>query len=158
MSRSLKDLTPLTREKCLAFLDACEEAGIKVMIQETLRDYETQEAYYAQGRKPLEYVNLLRKKAGLWAITAAENKRKITWTMNSRHFSGTAFDVSLKKEGRATWSLKEDMNDNEIADYDEIGPIGESVGLTWGGRFKDKKGKPRPDRPHFQNDDATIVK
>lgn len=152
MSRDLNDLTPQTREKCIAFINACDERGIRVAIVETLRTRETQEAYYAQGRKPLEYVNLLRHKAGLWAITAKENRRKVTKTMDSKHFHGTAFDVALVREGGCTWNLKEDMNDNDIADYDEIGPIGESVGLTWGGRWS------WPDRPHFQNDATVVVK
>jgi peptidoglycan L-alanyl-D-glutamate endopeptidase CwlK len=154
MSRDLEDLTPETHEKCLRFLDECEDRGIAVMIVETLRTRATQEVYYMQGRHPLKIVNMARRKVGLWPLLEEENKRRITWTLESNHFTGEAFDVALVKDGRPTWNIKTDMNGNEIQDYDEIGLIGESVGLTWGGRFKNSKGKPRPDRPHFQNQEA----
>lgn len=148
MSRDLNDLTPETREKCLRLIQECEERGIFIMIIETLRTRITQEAYYAQGREPLTIVNMMRRKAGLWAISAEENERKITWTLKSKHFDGTAFDIALVINGRPTWNLKIDMNANEERDYDEVGRIGESIGLTWGGRFKN------PDKVHFQKEAA----
>jgi hypothetical protein len=36
----------------------------------------------------------------------------------------------------AEWSPKADLNDNDTADYEEVGLLGESLGLQWGGRFR----------------------
>ena len=56
----------------------------------------------------------------------------------------------IKNNSSVTWDLKADVNADSIPDYEEIGKIGESVGLTWGGRFKNSKGEPQPDCPHLQ--------
>ena len=56
----------------------------------------------------------------------------------------------LKSNSSVTWDLKADVNADNVPDYEEIGKIGESVGLTWGGRFKNSKGEPQPDCPHLQ--------
>ncbi len=34
------------------------------------------------------------------------------------------------------WDTKADLNDNHLPDYEELGKIGESLGLRWGGRFR----------------------
>jgi hypothetical protein len=148
MSRDIEDLTPELQVKCEKFQNACEEAGIPVMIIETLRIRLTQNAYYAQGREQLSIVNAMRKRAGLWPITAEENERVITWTLESDHFADKdgkshAFDVALIRNGRPHWDLKCDVNEDDIPDYEQIGEIGKSVGLKWGGDWK------KPDRPHF---------
>ncbi len=49
-----------------------------------------------------------------------------------------------RMEGGVTYDIKADINKNQIPDYEELGRIGESVGLTWGGRFKFR------DYCHFQ--------
>ncbi len=46
--------------------------------------------------------------------------------------------------GTVHWNTKLDNNNNGTPDYIEIGEIGESVGLKWGGRFSS------PDYPHFE--------
>jgi hypothetical protein len=46
--------------------------------------------------------------------------------------------------------VKCDVNKDGELDYYEAGIIGESLGLIWGGRFKDKYGKPIPDYVHFE--------
>lgn len=62
-----------------------------------------QEAYYAQGRKPLHEVNDLRHRAGLAPIRPAENKRRITNSLpgSSRHerTPSEAFDIAFIKKG-----------------------------------------------------------
>jgi hypothetical protein len=42
---------------------------------------------------------------------------------------------SIKKK-EMVWSPKADINKNQIPDYEELGKLAESIGLTWGGRFK----------------------
>ena len=49
---------------------------------------------------------------------------------------GVAFDIAVIIGGKAVWDAKY---------YDAIGPLGESLGLEWGGRWKSFV-----DRPHFQ--------
>lgn len=42
-----------------------------------------------------------------------------------------------------------DMYCTRSEDYLKLGEKWESMGGTWGGRFKDKNGKPKPDGGHF---------
>ena len=55
---------------------------------------------------------------------------------NSMHCWGLAFDVAVIISGKASWIA---------AHFNIVGPIGESLGLEWGGRWQNF-----PDRPHFQ--------
>ncbi len=136
-SRKIEDLDPVAQEKCKAFLAACMEKGIDLMVTSTLRTEAEQLAYFAQGRKTLKAVNVFRQQADLPPITMAENKRAITKNLTSIHQFGFAWDVAIKKAGLAIWEIKVDLNENDIPDYEEIGKIGESLGLRWGGRWKD---------------------
>jgi len=147
-SRSISDLNEETRNKYLQFAVKMTEAGIPFTITCTARTYSEQVALFAQGRKTLEEVNALRKQVGLWLITAEENRRKVTWTLNSKHIihnpgeKARAFDIVILKGGKAEWSLKVDVNENEIPDYEEAAEIGRSVGLKPGADFGDY--------PHFE--------
>lgn len=154
-SRKIRDLTPKMQRLYSAFKKKMDEAGISFVITCTARTVREQIALYAQGRQSLEEVNALRKIAGLWEITAAENKRKVTWTLHSKHLidledndesnnQSNAFDIVITKDKKASWDIKVDVNKNDVPDYDEAGSIGESVGLKWGGRFRS------PDRPHYE--------
>lgn len=126
------------RDKALAFFESLNEAGILFYTLETLRSKEIQEAYYAQGREPLGDVNLKRRKAGLWDIGEAENKRKITWTLKSNHLTGRALDVAPRtKDYKIMWGAP-------FEEWEKIGVIGESHGFSWGGRWKEA------DLPHFE--------
>lgn len=144
MNRSLTDLTPECRGKAEEFLKRCSEAGLEVIVTSTLRTPVEQYAYYLTGRKPLQSVNAARAQAGLPPITQADNRRIVTHNLESVHESGCAFDVAIKKHGAIVWEIKADLNDNHIPDYEEIGAIGEAIGLRWGGRFRFK------DYVHFE--------
>ena len=89
-------------------------------------------------------------------LTAVEAKKKVTWTLVSKHlvnFDDTdpnndysqAFDFFLISKKKAYWDVKANVNNNQIADYQEVGEIAESFGWEWGGRWKKK-----PDYPHIQ--------
>lgn len=154
-SREISDLTEECRNKYLLFDRKMTDLGIPFKITCTARYVKEQVAYYAQGRQPLLEVNRLRKMARLLPISAQENKRKITWTLNSKHIvdlddgnigndKSRAFDIVICKNGEPNWNTKVDVNLNNESDYIEAGEIGESVGLKWGGRFKS------PDMPHFE--------
>lgn len=154
-SRSLDDLIPELKEKAIRHQELCREAGIEIVFTCTARSIREQIALYAQGRQPLDEVNELRRIAGLWLITEEANQRKVTWTLNSRHLidledinlyndKARAYDIAIVKDGKINWDIKVDINENEIADYEEVARIGESIGLKAGARFK------TPDHPHFE--------
>lgn len=141
-------LEPNTREKVEKMLHFMDNEKITYKVIETLRSPAVQQAYYAQGRMPLDTVNSLRKDAGLWAIDEATNKRMITWTMKSKHLEGKAIDIVPVIDGKIPWNILS----QDIADlYIRIGKIGEAVGLSWGGRWTpiDKFGIGK-DAPHFE--------
>jgi peptidoglycan LD-endopeptidase CwlK len=48
------------------------------------------------------------------------------------------------QNGTTTWDTKVDVNDDQLFDYIQVGRLGESVGLEWGGNWK------YVDIPHFQ--------
>jgi len=97
--------------------DLASKKGIAFKVIEGYRSQARQNELYAQGRT----------KPG----------KKVTWTTHSKHTSGRAFDVMMLKNGKGTWDYKE---------YLELGKLGKSIGLTWGGDFKGK------DFGHFQLD------
>lgn len=134
--------------KCRAFIAKLNEQKIPYKVIETLRTEAVQRAYYAQGREPLAVVNIKRRSAGLWEIGESENKRKITWTLESKHLKGLAIDIVPVFDGKIPWNI----NSNEIAQlFMRFGLIGESCGLEWGGRWTpiDKFGIGK-DAPHFE--------
>lgn len=138
LCRDISILSPEMRVKAVAFLSICKQKNINVVVIETFRTHEVQSAYYAQGRESLKSVNDKRLKAGLAVITEKENV-KITNTKPgmSKHNIGKAFDVAPAVNGKIIW--------NDSALFRELGSIGKSVGLKWGGDWKSFK-----DSPHFE--------
>lgn len=144
MSRRIEDLDPIVAGMCRTFITVCKQKGLEVIITSTKRSTAEVWAYYVQGRKQLKFVNEARAQAGLPAITQADNRRIITHNLTSVHEFGCAFDVALIKHGAIVWEIKADINENHIPDYEELGRIGEAIGLRWGGRFTFK------DYVHFE--------
>jgi len=153
-SRKIEDLSLDLQKIYFKFKEKMDIAKIPFVTTCTARLVKEQYALYAQGRQTLAEVNTLRKLAGLYEIKDADNKI-VTWTMNSKHVidledsdikndKAKAFDIAILKDGKVTWDIKVNVNNNELADYIEAGKIGESVGLKWGGRFKS------PDYPHYE--------
>jgi hypothetical protein len=150
-------LTPKMSGFYAQFVKAMDKACLRFRITSVARDYRTQVALYAQGREPIHIVNFYRLGAGLVPLKTVVENVKVTWTLNSLHVIrlddqnslndlSSAFDIVLyDPNGRATYDIKVDVNQSSSPDYDEAGAIGESVGLRWGGRFKN------PDKPHFQD-------
>ena len=131
-SRDPKRLIPALYVLYLAFDEEMKAAGIPYMITCTEREQAEQDALYEQGR--------------------TTPGRIVTWTRRSKHIRRNgedgvrAFDIAIKKDGRPTWDLKVNVNQNEIPDYAEAGAIGERCGISWGGSWTSKK----KDYPHFQ--------
>ena len=111
-SRSLDDLKPPAKQRAEAFLKACEEAGLDILIYCTYRSGEEQNALYAQGRtKPGKIVTNAR--GG-----------------ESFHNYGCAFDFVPLVAGKSAW------DDTNL--YRKAGVIAESIGLEWAGRWTGK--------------------
>jgi len=130
------------------FKKKCDEIGFTVSITYVDRTYKEQTALFAQGRENLATVNKLRRIAGLYSIKDEENKKNVTWTMNSKHIinledqfkendKSLAFDFCIVKKGKCCW-------DECIEDYKKCASIGESLGLYSGGNFK------KQDWPHLE--------
>lgn len=158
MSRDINKLHPKLKAKVQPFIEGCKARGIDVIITCTDRDYQTQVALYAQGRQSLDEVNKLRKIAGMVGITDAQNKKRITWTLASRHIPRlddtdpkndypTAFDYAVVKNGKAIWDVKASLDGDDIPDYLECAEVAKDLGLEAGAFWK----KPsKPDYPHIQ--------
>lgn len=109
-SRDLNELLPVVKAKADSFIAACKAHGIDVLITSTYRDFESQNALYAQGR------------------TAPGAKVTNARAGQSFHNFRVAFDFVPIVNGRAQW--------NDIATFNKCGELAESVGLEWAGRWK----------------------
>jgi peptidoglycan L-alanyl-D-glutamate endopeptidase CwlK len=141
-------LAPEARPCFDLFLRKLDAEGLRYTVTETLRTREVQEAYYAQGRKPLGEINALRKRAGLYLLREAEGKRIVTRTMNSVHFTGKAADIVPVIGGVIPWNIAS----RETAGlWLAFGRLGREAGLEWGGSWPpfDRYGIGW-DAPHYQ--------
>lgn len=115
-----KKLHPWLDHKLGVLLEACEKAGIYLIITEGFRTVEQQEALYAKGRtKPGKIVT---------------NARGSSYS--SQHMWGVAFDIAIN-DSRKLYDLTLIRKVAKIAKSDK-------VGLGWGGDWKSF-----PDTPHF---------
>ena len=119
-SRSLDELHPIVREKVECFLDQCEQNGIDLLVTSTYRDFESQEALYAQGRTAPGRI-----------VTNARSGQ-------SYHNYRCAVDVVPIRNGKAIWDAKDPV-------WQRIGALGKAAGLEWAGDWKRFK-----EFPHFQ--------
>jgi peptidoglycan LD-endopeptidase CwlK len=141
MSNKIEDLDPSFQPKARSFISMIQTPYV---VFETYRTTDTQVAYYAQSRAPLEIVNLLRKKAALPLIEDSANKNKITncdgVNTKSNHQSGMAMDVvPADVNGKAIWPGELDPR------WQIIAKAGKAAGLEWGGDWTTM-----PDYPHWQ--------
>lgn len=112
-SRALDDLLPPVRHRAQAFVDACKQAGIDILITSTFRDLESQAALYAQGR------------------TAPGKRVTNAKPGHSYHNWRVAFDVVPLRAGKPVWNTT--GADGKL--WEQIGNLGEAVGLEWAGRW-----------------------
>lgn len=132
-------LNPKTKAKALRLFSLAKAIGIELELNETIRTRETQILYYLQGRidkDDLVGLNKIRKHFGFWEIEQDEADNKVTWTLDSPHFTGKAFDIVIKKNGKRSYN-------EEL--LKKVGALASQAGLTWGGAFGDL--------PHFQDDE-----
>lgn len=113
------------------------------LLTQTYRSIEYQNMLYAQGRKDLEVVNVLRKDQGLGPIKQSENK-KVTNAIGgkSKHNSNPAkaFDIAFYNNSTKKLDWSEDLFKKF---YDII--IEKYPKVFWGKNFKSIT-----DIPHFE--------
>lgn len=126
-----------------------EAAGYQVIVLETLRDLAVQMAYAVRSRmkaRPedgctdLEWVRRFFAAAGLWSPSAEENQRPSTWTIESKHIKGLAFDAAPSKDG-----VNPDWNAPDAV-WERMATIAEAHGIVPGRHFPDMM----KDSPHFE--------
>jgi peptidoglycan L-alanyl-D-glutamate endopeptidase CwlK len=123
MSRDLADLHSCLRPVAAEFVGRCAAAGLPVLITQTKRTEAEQQALYEQGRtKPGKVVT--NAKPG-----------------QTPHNHGLAFDIAflVPETGAVSWDPPEGRT------WEEVGILGEGLGLEWGGRWIGFQ-----DKPHFQ--------
>lgn len=125
----------------------------------TLRTEAEQRALYAQGREALGVVNLLRKEAGLWLLSPAENIPGHTVTncdgvlvrsnhqgvMHDGRLVSTALDFvpAIDPDGPAG-PLKVRVDFADAGRFHSVGALAMREGLIWGGTWR------KPDMPHVE--------
>ena len=104
MSRRLDDLSPRFRPLAMALLARCVEAGIPVVIVDTLRTPEEQAANLAKG---------------------------VSWTLKSKHLTGDAIDLCPYSQfdahgpDKLLWQVEDPV-------WATLAEIGRSLGLRCG--------------------------
>jgi len=153
-------LKPKAKNACEQFLNLCNASqvlrkyGYRVMLLETLRDLAVQMAYASRGRfralpgdawSTTDWIKAFYRMAGVgYEPTMAECQQPVTWTLQSKHLDGLAFDAVPSKDGiNPDWNAPKEV-------LEEMHQIGIAVGLQCGVDFKDAAGKPNPDPPHYQ--------
>ncbi|WP_192949248.1 M15 family metallopeptidase [Anoxybacillus flavithermus] len=118
--KKLVGVHPLVATKARQLIERAYKEGINIIITQGLRTIEEQNELYAQGRtKPGKIVT--NAKGGY-----------------SYHNFGLAFDFAiLNADGSVNWNVDEK--------WKRVGALGKSLGLEWGGDWRDF-----PDYPHFQ--------
>ena len=109
-SRDIDELTPEMAVKCRQFIALCKENAIDIIITSTYRDFESQNALYAQGR------TTKGKK-----VTNAKGGQ-------SYHNYRVAFDFVPIVNGKAVW--------NDLLLIRLCGQHGKQCGLDWAGDWK----------------------
>lgn len=120
--RNIATLHPQTQKVARAFMSAAKSiaarVGCDVKIISGTRSYAEQDALYAQGRTT----------PGLKVSNAKGGQ--------SNHNFGLSFDIAIFRG-------KEYCDDHPL--YRELGQLGKSLGLEWGGDWRSIQ-----DEPHFQ--------
>lgn len=124
-------LIQVMQEMAKAHIAACEQAGITLLIYCTVRSDEEQAKLYAQGRTTPGKI-ITNARPGQSAHNPDKNGK------------GHAYDCVPMRFGKPVW---ESSNKEDSALWAKVGGLGESVGLSWSGRWT---GKLR-EMAHFQD-------
>lgn len=119
-SRKIDDLLPVVQDKVRRFLELCHEHDIDILVTSTFRDFESQNALYAQGR------------------TAPGKKVTNAKAGESWHNFRCAVDVVPIRNGKPVWDSGDPV-------WSTVGALGKEAGLEWAGDWKKFK-----ETAHFQ--------
>lgn len=126
--RDTKALHPQLQQKLCELKAACEKKGLRIKIGECLRSVAEQDELYAKGRtKPGQ------------KVTNAKGS-----TYSSQHQWGIAADFYIDMDVDGDGNRSDDAFNNSTGIFDRVGAIAKSVGLGWGGDWKNPV-----DRPHL---------
>ena len=127
----MKDVTkldPILQCKIKLLISECKKAGIIIQTREALRTVAEQDALYAKGRTAPGYI-----------VTNAKGS-----SYSSMHMWGEAVDIVIFMDTDKDKDI--DINDLYCVKLmKKVGPIGQKIGLEWGGAWKSIV-----DYPHYQ--------
>ena len=92
-NRDIKSLQPLAQQAAQLFLDECKKRGINIFVTEYQRAQERQDYLYCQGRTVSQCINAGIPKS--FAEKYCRAGQQVTWTRNSNHTSGYAWDIAV---------------------------------------------------------------
>ena len=130
--RGIEKLHPELQIIARQFEDKCKAAGLNVLITETLRTTAEQDALYAQGRTAPGNI-----------VTNCQGS-----TYQSPHQWGVAFDFCKNVKGHEF---------DDAAFFKQVGAIGKSLGLFWGGDFKSYYDGPHLEWPKYLPNNSTAT-
>lgn len=119
-------------------------AGGKVffIVTQGLRTADEQAKLYGKGRNAAE----MRLK-NLPESYALPNEKKVTWTLNSNHLSGSAVDLAPTVDGKLNWDEDGKLGLWKVLEKAMKDAAGElETPIVWGGDWAGKNW----DRPHFE--------
>lgn len=122
-SRNLDDLLLPVKIRALDLIHDCKALGIDLVVTSTWRDFEAQDALYAQGRTA----------PGKIVTNARAGQSYHNWRV--------ALDVVPLRAGKPVWNT----TGADAGLWEQIGKTGESLGLEWAGRWVRFR-----EYPHFQ--------
>lgn len=138
--RNIKELHPSLQIKLSVFKEECKKQGVKISFGECLRTKAEQDALYAQGRtKP---GNIVTNSKGS--------------TYSSQHQWGIAADFYLDMDVDGDGEKTDDAFNNSKSMFNKAGKIAESVGLGWGGSWKNFKDLPHVYLPDWGSTTAKL--
>jgi len=126
-SRELSDLYPALCNLAGKHRELCLDSGITLLIYCTFRSAAEQDDLYARGRsKPGRIITY---------CSGGQSKHN---NVDNGIPAALAYDCVPMIGGKCVW------DDDKL--WDDIGTLGESIGLDWGGRWH------MSDKPHFELD------
>lgn len=141
MSRHINDLHPLVAKKAGHLIAACQVLGCPIFLTDTLRQPDAQDLLFAQGRSTPGRIVTSAEAWESWHQPWVQDAVSGLW-------KALAFDIGFRPPDDPETPEREDHHGvSWDGPWDLVGPMGEHLGLEWGGRWKGKK----RDRPHFQD-------
>lgn len=125
-NRDYTTLQPIAQKAYLLFMDECKKQGLKIFPTDFLRTTERQYHLACKGRTAQQAIKM-GVPSDFANRYANPNEKQVTWTLDSNHKQGLAWDVAC--------SPPQNLYDDNV--LRKCGEIAISLGMTWGGSFGD---------------------